>query len=210
MQGMRKECRIVEMPGQRVFHFFKRCVDIVVSGFLLAVLSPFFLLISFWVKSGSRGPAIYRQQRCGRRGRRFTIYKFRSMVENAESGSPMLAVPDDPRVTGCGRFLRRYHLDELPQLWNILKGDMSLVGPRPERPFFTEKIKAIFPEYSMLESVRPGLTSLGMVRYGYASDIGGMVERARIELSYLSGQTVKRDVGIIMETVRTVFEGKGI
>lgn len=188
----------------------KRGIDIIVSPVSLCLLSPFLLLIALCVKMDSHGPVIYRQRRCGKNRRIFTIYKFRTMTENAENSNPCLATPDDPRVTRFGKILRRYHLDEIPQFWNVLTGDMSLVGPRPERPFFVEKILRRSPQYSMVFTIRPGLTSLGMVRFGYASDIDGMVERSKYDLQYLSEQSAITDFRILIDTAKTILKGQGI
>lgn len=201
--------RLEERAGA-TWRVAKRSLDIVLSAAALCLLSPVLLFLASGVKAGSPGPAIYRQTRCGRGGQHFFIYKFRTMKVDAEDGTPRLAVPGDPRVTSFGRILRQYHLDELPQLWNVLRGDMSLVGPRPERPYFVALIRRRNPDYDRLFAVRPGLTSLGMVRFGYASDLDGMVERSRFDMAYLSRQSALTDLRILAETACVVVKGKGV
>lgn len=188
----------------------KRTFDVCASAIGMLSLSPLYLALAVWVKCDSRGSAIYSQQRVGRNGKLFNIYKFRSMYVGAESDEPQLSVEDDSRVTKAGRMLRKYRLDELPQLWNILRGDMSFVGPRPEREFFIRQIIERKPSYCLLRQVRPGLTSLGMVKYGYASNIDGMIERMQYDLLYLDNMSLMNDMRILIYTVRTVVTGKGI
>ena len=159
----------------------KRGFDVVASLLGLILSSPFFLLIAILIKREDGHSPIYRQERIGYRGKPFTLYKFRSMTICSEKdGKPALCQKDDKRLTKIGRFLRNHHLDELPQLWNVLKGDMSLVGPRPERKYFIERIVRKAPFYYLLHNVRPGITSLGMVKYGYAGSVDEMIERKRI------------------------------
>ena len=189
----------------------KRLIDIVFSGVALAVLSPLMLCLGVLVKLDSPGPVIYKQERIGRHKRPFMLYKFRSMNSDAESdGIPLLSSVSDSRVTRLGHFLRKYRLDELPQFWNVLKGDMSLVGPRPERAYYIEQITRRTPYYTLVQQVRPGLTSLGMVKYGYASNLEGMLERLRYDLLYLENVSILMDLKIMIYTVKTVFTGKGI
>ncbi len=189
----------------------KRLSDVLVSALALVVLSPFLLLIGAIVKLDSRGSAIYKQVRVGYRNKLFTIYKFRTMVENAENeGMPALSSVNDKRITRVGQILRKYRLDELPQFWNVLVGEMSLVGPRPERKYFVDLIVKEAPLYSLLHQVRPGLTSMGMVKYGYASSVEEMVERFRYDLLYLENMSITNDIKILIYTVKIVFTGKGI
>lgn len=188
----------------------KRASDVAVSALFLIILSPLMALIAIAVKLDSPGPVIYSQPRVGKRFRLFNILKFRSMDVDAEPNGPELSYDGDKRVTKLGRFLRKYRLDELPQLLNILKGEMSLVGPRPERPYFVEKITERMPNYSLLSQIRPGLTSWGMVKYGYADTIDGMVERMRYDILYLNNISFAVDMKIILHTVITVISGKGI
>jgi exopolysaccharide biosynthesis polyprenyl glycosylphosphotransferase len=188
----------------------KRAADIVVAALALIVLSPVFLALAVWIAMDSPGPVFYSQERVGRLGRPFRMYKFRSMRIDAESTGPQLSRTDDPRITKLGHVLRKYRLDELPQFWNVLRGDMSLVGPRPERPYYIDRIMATAPQYSVLLQLRPGITSWGMVKYGYAGDVFQMIERMRYDLMYLDNCTIPMDLKIIGYTIRTVLTGKGI
>lgn len=188
----------------------KRTIDVLVSAVALVALSPLFAALAIGVKCDSPGPVFFRQKRLGRGGKPFTIIKFRSMVCDAEAdGRAHVTVDDDPRVTRFGRFLRKYRLDELPQFLNVLRGEMSLVGPRPERREFAEQIAARVPLYPMLYQVRPGITSWGMVRYGYASDVDQMIERLRYDLIYLESISISTDLKILLHTVNTVVSGRG-
>lgn len=191
-------------------NIYKRVFDVVCSAIALVVLSPLFLVIAVFIKRDSKGPVIYRQQRLGRLAKPFTILKFRTMYEGAEDGSPQLSAKDDKRITKFGRLLRKYHLDELPQLWNILIGDMSFVGPRPERKYFVDQLVAIAPQYEKLFQVKPGLSSWGMVKFGYASDLSQMVERMNYDLMYIDNMSPIFDFKIMAHTIRTVITGKGV
>lgn len=188
----------------------KRFIDVIFSAIALVVLSPLFAILAVGVKRDSKGPVFFRQTRLGLGGKPFKIIKFRSMVCDAEAdGHAHVTVDNDPRVTRFGRFLRKYRLDELPQFWNVLRGEMSLVGPRPERREFAEQIAARVPLYPMLYQVRPGITSWGMVRYGYASNVDEMVERLRYDLIYLESISISTDLKILLHTVNTVVSGRG-
>lgn len=182
------------------------------AGSLLALvlLSPLFLCIALRVKRSSKGPVFFRQERIGYMGKPFTIYKFRTMYTDAEDNGPLLSVENDPRVTPYGAFMRKYRLDELPQFWNVLKGDMSLVGPRPERKHFIDQIVRKAPYYYLLHNVRPGITSLGMVKYGYAADVDQMIERLKYDMIYYENMSLELDLTILVYTVKTVLTGKGI
>ncbi len=188
----------------------KRLTDITVSLLTMIILAPILAVIALTVKLTSRGPVIYSQQRMGKDHIPFKIYKFRSMRTDAESGGPMLSSDNDPRVTPWGRFMRKYRIDELPQFWNVLRGDMSLVGPRPEREYFIEQILKKAPYYALIFQVRPGVTSWGMVKYGYASDVEQMVARSRYDLLYINNMSLGTDLKIIIHTIRTVLLGKGV
>lgn len=187
----------------------KRSFDVIVSLLTLAILSPLLLVLGLWVKLDSNGPAMYKQERIGRKQKPFKIIKFRTMHTDAEESGPQLSSDDDPRVTRCGKIMRKYRLDELPQFWNVLKGDMSIVGPRPEREYFIEKIMMKAPYYTLLYQTRPGITSWGMVKYGYASEVDEMVERSKYDLIYISNMSVLVDLKIMLYTIKTILEGKG-
>lgn len=187
----------------------KRCGDIFISLLALILLSPLYLILSIAVKCSSAGPVIYSQERIGRHRKPFRIYKFRSMYENAESGGPQLTTDNDSRITHVGEVLRKYRLDELPQFWNVLKGDMSLVGPRPEREYYINQIMERAPYYGLIFQVRPGITSWGMVKFGYASTVEEMVERSRFDIIYLNNMSILTDLKILAYTVRTVAIGEG-
>lgn len=188
----------------------KRMSDIVVSFFALISLIPLFIVLAIAIKKDSGGPVIYKQRRIGYHKKPFDIYKFRSMKVDAEATGPTLSSVNDPRITRIGRFMRKYRLDELPQFWNVLRGDMSLVGPRPEREYYIKQIVARAPYYSLIHQVRPGITSWGMVKYGYASDVDGMIARLRYDLLYIENVSLLVDLKILFYTVHTVFTGKGV
>lgn len=188
----------------------KWLADKLLSILALIVLSPLLLYIACRVKLDSRGPVFFRQERIGFHGRPFWIYKFRTMYVGAEDRGPALSKEDDPRITPFGRTMRKYRLDELPQFWNVLRGDMSLVGPRPERKFFIDQIIRRAPYYYLLHNVRPGITSLGMVKYGYASDVAQMTERLKYDILYYENMSLALDITILFYTIKTVFTGKGI
>jgi lipopolysaccharide/colanic/teichoic acid biosynthesis glycosyltransferase len=188
----------------------KRAFDIAASAAGLVMLSPLLALIAIQVKLSSKGPVIYRQQRIGLYGIPFYIYKFRTMIDKAEAdGVPHLTTDDDPRITGIGRWLRKYRLDELPQLWNILRGDMSIVGPRPERPYFIERIMAEAPYYCLLYKVRPGLTSWGPIRVGYTDTMEKMIERLNADIVYVENMSLLLDMKILFFTIGVILRGKG-
>lgn len=189
----------------------KRVIDVVASATALLLLSPVMAAVALAVKLDSPGPVFYRQKRVGYHRRPFSILKFRSMHTDAETSSgPALSSPDDPRVTRTGRFMRKYRLDELPNFWNVLKGDMSLVGPRPEREYFLAQMMERAPQCALLHRVRPGITSWGMVKFGYAQTVDEMVERLRYDLLYVENVSLTVDVKILFYTIHTVITGKGI
>ncbi len=188
----------------------KRTGDILFSLIALLLLVPLYLALAIAVRMDSPGPIFFSQERVGWSGRPFRIYKFRSMRIGAEADGPQLSSQMDPRITRIGHYLRKYRLDELPQFWNVLRGDMSLVGPRPERDFYIRQIMDVAPHYSRLLQVRPGITSWGQVKYGYASSIFQMVERLRYDLMYVDNCSIGMDIKIIGYTVKIVLTGKGI
>ena len=187
----------------------KRLFDVTFSFLCLIFLSPLILFSMLRVKLSSPGPVIFTQERIGFKGKPFTMYKIRSMVKNAEVNGPQLSDDDDPRVTAWGRVMRKWRLDELPQLWNILIGDMSFVGPRPERKYYIDQIVELHPEYNYLFKVKPGLSSWGMVRFGYASSISEMIERMKYDLMYVEGASLGLDIKIMWHTLRIIMQGKG-
>lgn len=188
----------------------KLFLDKVCSVVALLLLSPLFAYIAWRVKKDSPGSVFFRQERIGYLGQPFWMYKFRTMYVNAEENGPSLSSEDDLRVTPFGRIMRKYRLDELPQFWNVLKGDMSLVGPRPERKYFIDEIVKTAPYYYLLHNVRPGITSLGMVKYGYAASVDKMVERMEYDILYYENMSLTLDLTILIYTVKTVITGKGI
>lgn len=188
----------------------KRLFDVSISVMMLVTLSPLLLLTAALVRFTSPGPVVYRQERIGLRRKPFTIYKFRTMCEDAEENGPQLSGNDDTRITGIGKFLRRYRIDELLQFWNVVKGDMSIVGPRPERKYYIDKILKKAPYYALVCNVRPGITSWGMVKFGYASTIDEMVARTRYDMIYLNNMSLTLDIKIMIYTLRTLAGGKGI
>lgn len=187
----------------------KRCLDVIASLLGMIVFSPLFLIIYLAVKIEDGKTVIFRQERIGYKGKTFTLYKFRSMHESAESdGKPALCKKGDMRLTKVGRFLREHHLDELPQLWNILKGDMSFVGPRPERKFYVDQIKAINPDYELLYQLRPGIFSMATLYNGYTDTMEKMLIRLRMDLEYLSTRSLWLDMKIGCLTVYSILSGK--
>mgnify|MGYP001131631963 FL=1 len=187
----------------------KRGFDIIGSVLGLILASPAFLLIYFLIKREDGGPVIFRQERIGYGGKPFILYKFRSMTTASEKdGKPALCQKNDKRLTKVGRFLREHHLDELPQLWNVLKGEMSFVGPRPERKFFVDQIRTINPDYELLYRIRPGLFSPATLYNGYTDTMEKMLERLRMDLEYLRKRSLWLDVKIIFLTVYSILSGK--
>ena len=189
----------------------KRATDVVVSALMLLITALPLLLMGLAIKIDTKGPVLYRQRRLGLHKKPFTIYKLRTMVHDAEpDGKPELSHANDSRITSVGRILRKYRLDELPQFFNVLRGDMSLVGPRPEREYFASILMEHDPAYSLIHRVRPGITSLGMVKYGYASSVEQMLERMRYDLIYLENISITTDLKILFHTASTVLSGKGL
>lgn len=189
--------------------FFKRSFDLAVSISAMIVLSPVFLTLAIIIKLDSKGPVFYLQERIGRHGKPFNIFKFRSMRSDAEKGGPALTQEKDPRITRIGSFMRKTRLDEFPQFLNVCIGDMSIVGPRPERQFFIDKICEVAPHYRHLHRVRPGITSWGQVKYGYASNVEEMVERMKYDILYIENISLQLDFKIMIYTFIVMVEGRG-
>jgi exopolysaccharide biosynthesis polyprenyl glycosylphosphotransferase len=189
----------------------KRIGEAVMAAGLLAITAPLLALIALAVRLDSRGPALYGQTRVGERGRTFALLKFRTMREDAEAitGPVWASGAWDPRVTRIGRFLRKVRLDELPQLLNVLRGEMSFVGPRPERPHFVEKLRAVIPYYDERHSVRPGITGWAQVRFPYGSTIEDAEQKLQYDLYYVKNMSLIMDLAIILETAKVALLGRG-
>ncbi|HOU98103.1 MAG TPA: sugar transferase [Bacteroidales bacterium] len=187
----------------------KRLIDIFFSIIAIILLLPVYLFLALGVKMSSKGPIFYTHERIGRYGKPFNIYKFRSMYVDAEKMGPALSSKNDPRITPFGLFMRKVRLDETPQFFNVLKGDMSLVGPRPERQYFIDQIVKKAPHYTHLQKVRPGITSWGQVKFGYAENVDEMIERLKYDLIYMENMSLYVDFKIMIYTIKIIFQGRG-
>jgi exopolysaccharide biosynthesis polyprenyl glycosylphosphotransferase len=190
-------------------YIFKRIIDIFSSFLVLLILWPLYLFVAIKVKISSPGPIIYSQERIGLHGKPFLIYKFRSMYVNAETNGPQLSSQYDQRITPWGKIMRKWRLDELPQFYNVLKGEMSMVGPRPERKYYVEQLLQHSTDYRHLHRVQPGITSLGMVKFGYAENTQQMISRMKYDLLYIENMSLMLDLKVLLYTMRTILQGRG-
>jgi len=201
---------VLPEPMQAWEQSVKRLLDFVISFLVLVVGLPIWILIGLLIRISSKGPAIYRQKRIGQKSREFTMYKFRTMTDNAEAKTgPVWAAEDDPRYTKLGRWLRKTRLDEVPQFFNVLKGNMSLVGPRPERPFFVEQLSQEIPLYSRRHRVKPGITGWAQVKWHYDSSLEDVQQKVKYDLFYIENMSLRRDLQILFRTVYTALRGSG-
>jgi lipopolysaccharide/colanic/teichoic acid biosynthesis glycosyltransferase len=185
-------------------------LDFFVSVICLILSSPVMIILALLIKFSGDGPVIYKQKRIGRFGKPFIIYKFRSMRTGTEEGIPLLSGPNDKRVTRVGAFMRKYKLDELPNFVNVLKGEMSLVGPRPEQQYFINQILLRAPRYKLLHNIKPGVTSWGQVNYGYASNVDEMLERLKYDLYYQENRSLWFDLKILVYTISVIYKGETV
>jgi lipopolysaccharide/colanic/teichoic acid biosynthesis glycosyltransferase len=188
----------------------KTLIDYSVSIICLILLIPVILLLAIAIRISGNGPVIYSQKRIGKSGKTFSIYKFRSMHSGTEEGVPLISDKNDKRITTLGRFMRKHKLDEIPNFINVLKGEMSLIGPRPEQKYFVDQILPKAPEYKLLHNIKPGITSWGQVKYGYASTVNEMIERLDYELTYLENRSLWFDLKVAFYTIGIILKGKGV
>lgn len=203
---------LIEVNDEIMPHWqfvIKRLMDIVASIIAITILLPVYIVMAILVKTSSKGPVFFLQERIGKNGVPFNIIKFRTMVVDAEKTGPQLSSTHDKRITKIGRFMRKVRLDEIPQFWNVVVGEMSLVGPRPERQFFIDKIAEREPQFLQLTKVKPGITSWGQVKFGYAENVDEMLQRMKYDLLYLKNMSIALDLKILLYTVVIVFKGSG-
>jgi exopolysaccharide biosynthesis polyprenyl glycosylphosphotransferase len=187
----------------------KRIMDFIFSFIAVVLLIPFYLFSAIAVKLSSPGPIFFLQERIGKNGKVFKIFKFRTMYVDSEKNGPQLSSENDPRITKIGGFMRKTRLDEFPQFFNVLLGHMSIVGPRPERKFYIDQISKIEPQYNQLTKVRPGITSWGQVKYGYAENVDQMLQRMKFDLLYLKNRSISLDIKIMLHTLLIVIKAEG-
>jgi len=201
---------VLPEPMQAWEQSLKRLIDFVVSFVVLVLGLPVWVLMALFIRLSSPGPAIYRQRRIGQKGKEFTMYKFRTMRKDAEASTgPVWATEDDPRYTAMGRWLRKTRIDEVPQFFNVLRGDMSLVGPRPERPFFVEKLAREIPLYSRRHRVKPGITGWAQVKWKYDTSLEDVQQKVKYDLFYIENMSLRRDLQILFRTIYTALKGSG-
>jgi lipopolysaccharide/colanic/teichoic acid biosynthesis glycosyltransferase len=188
----------------------KTAFDYFISIVCLVLLLPVILSLALAIKTSDRGPVFYSQKRIGRNGKSFTIYKFRSMYPGSEEGTTLISCKNDERISKIGRFMRKHKFDEIPNFINVIRGEMSIVGPRPEQQYFVDKIVQQAPEYKLLQNIKPGITSWGQVKYGYASTVEKMIERLEYDIHYLKNRSLWFDTKIILHTIAIIFKGEGI
>jgi len=196
------------VANNHVINRLKRSIDFLLAAIALIISLPAWPFIALLIRLDSKGPIFYSQERIGEKESIFSLYKFRSMIKGAEEVEPLWARENDPRITHVGRLLRRFHLDEIPQLWNILRGEMSLVGPRPERPEFVETLKKDIPYYSLRHFVKPGLSGWAQINYPYAASLADSQEKLEYDLYYISHMSLLLDANIILRTARNLLVGR--
>jgi len=200
----------MNLSGQTTLPISRTIFDYSVSLICLVILLPVIIVLAIVIRVSGKGPIFYTQSRVGRSGKTFSIYKFRSLYPGNEEGVFLLSARDDPRITPIGRFMRKHKLDEIPNFINVLKGQMSIIGPRPEQQYYIDQIIRRAPEYKLLQSFRPGITSWGQVKYGYASNVEEMVERLNYDLFYLKNKSIWFDLKIIIYTFFFIIKGRGV
>jgi exopolysaccharide biosynthesis polyprenyl glycosylphosphotransferase len=203
---------LIEVNDEIMPHWqfvIKRLMDITASIIAMTILLPVYIVLAIMVKYSSEGPVLFLQERVGKNGVPFDIIKFRTMVVGAEKSGPQLSSTNDKRITKIGRFMRKVRLDEIPQFWNVIVGEMSLVGPRPERQFYIDKIAEVEPQFLQLTKVKPGITSWGQVKFGYAENVDEMLQRMKYDLLYLKNMSIALDLKILLYTIVIVFKGSG-
>jgi lipopolysaccharide/colanic/teichoic acid biosynthesis glycosyltransferase len=195
---------------ERLSVTLKTIIDYLAAILSLILLSPVILLLSVLIKVSGKGPVIYKQRRVGMHGNTFVMYKFRTMFSGSVNGVSLVTGRDDKRITSLGWIMRKYKLDEIPNFINVLKGEMAIVGPRPEQPFYSDKIVSMIPDYKLLQSIKPGVTSWGQVKYGYASNLDQMIERVQYDFFYLRNRSFWFDMKIVYYTIGIILKGDGI